>query len=115
MMNIQELDTAVEHNLNVKVVIMNNNNLGMVRQQQALFYGERFCGINNRRGVDFAALAHSMGALGYDLGRESEPVVTLRQALNEPGPALINVPISEEEMVFPMVPPGAANKEMIGE
>jgi acetolactate synthase-1/2/3 large subunit len=115
MMNIQELDTAVEHNLNIKVVIMNNNHLGLVRQQQALFYGARFNAINNRRGVDFAALANAMGAKGYDLGRSSDPITALRDALNQPGPCVINVPISEQEMVFPMVPPGAANSEMIGE
>jgi acetolactate synthase-1/2/3 large subunit len=115
MMNIQELDTAVEHNLNIKVVIMNNNHLGLVRQQQALFYGARFNAITNRRGVDFAVLAQAMGAKGYDLGNESDPAATLQQALSESGPCVINVPISEQEMVFPMVPPGAANIEMIGE
>ena len=115
MMNVQELDTAVEHNLNVKIVIMNNQNLGMVRQQQALFYGERFCAINNRRPVDFAALAQAMGACGVDLGKVDDPEAALAEALSTPGPCLINVPICEQEMVFPMVPPGAANIEMIGE
>jgi len=115
MMNIQELDTAVEHNLNIKIVIMNNNHLGLVRQQQALFYGARFNAITNRRGVDFSALAQAMGAKGYDLGKESDPAASLQQALSDNGPCVINVPISEQEMVFPMVPPGAANSEMIGE
>ncbi|MEJ2061226.1 MAG: biosynthetic-type acetolactate synthase large subunit [Gammaproteobacteria bacterium] len=115
MMNIQELDTAVEHGLNVKIVIMNNNHLGLVRQQQALFYGARFAAVNNRRGVDFAALAAAMGASGYDLGKAEDPHATLSRALREEGPCVINVPIAAEEMVLPMVPPGAANREMITE
>ncbi len=113
MMNIQELDTAVEHSLNIKLVIMNNQHLGLVRQQQALFYGARFAGINNRRPVDFAALARAMGASGYDLGSEPDPHACLARALHETGPCVINVPIAAEEMVLPMVPPGAANREMI--
>jgi acetolactate synthase-1/2/3 large subunit len=114
MMNIQELATAVEHKLNVKVVVMNNKYLGLVRQQQALFYGERFHAIENAKMVDFSALANAVGAHGFDLGKTEDPYVTLQEALRADGPCVINVPISEEEMVFPMVPPGAANKEMIG-
>ena len=115
MMNLQELETAAEHNLNIKVVIMNNKHLGLVRQQQTLFYGGRHYGINNRRGADFALVAQAMGAVGYDLALASDPAAMLRQALAVEGPCIINVPISEEEMVFPMVPPGAANAEMIVE
>ena len=114
MMNLQELDTAVEHNLNIKVVIMNNKYLGLVRQQQALFYGKRFHGITNDKKVNFAALAVAMGASGFDLGEADDPYAVIQQALSNPGPCVIDVPISEQEMVFPMVPPGAANKEMIG-
>jgi acetolactate synthase-1/2/3 large subunit len=114
MMNVQELATAVQHNLNVKVVIMNNQYLGLVRQQQALFYGERFHAITNEKSVDFAALAIAMGAAGFDLGKAQDPNAMMQQALSTPGPCVINVPISEKEMVFPMVPPGAANIEMIG-
>ena len=114
MMNIQELATAVEHNLNIKIVIMNNKYLGLVRQQQALFYGERFHAIKNAKLVNFSALAESMGASGFDLGKADDPQAMMDEALRTPGPCVIDVPISEEEMVFPMVPPGAANKEMIG-
>lgn len=115
MMNIQELDTAVEHNLNVKVIVLNNAHLGLVRQQQALFYKENFSQINNKRTADFALVAQGMGASGFDLGKADDPQAMLTEALNTPGPVLINVPISEEEMVFPMVPPGAANKDLIEE
>lgn len=114
MMNIQELDTAVEHGLNIKVVIMNNENLGLVRQQQSLFYGRRYNAIRNRRSVNFAALAAAMGARGYDLATVGDPAAMLAQALSEPGPCVIDVPVAEEAMVFPMVPPGAANRDMIG-
>lgn len=113
MMNIQELATAVEHDLNIKVIIMNNNNLGLVRQQQTLFYGARHTAVNNRRSTNFAALAIAMGAKGYDLNESTDPLATLEQALKEEGPCVINVNICENEMVFPMVPPGASNSEMI--
>jgi len=115
MMNIQELATAVEHDLNIKIIIMNNQHLGLVRQQQALFYGARFCAINNQRNTDFSALAIAMGAQGYDLAQARDPAATLEQALSMQGPCVINVPICEQEMVLPMVPPNAANSEMIGD
>lgn len=115
MMNIQELETLAEHNLNVKIVVMNNNHLGMVRQQQKLFYKERFSGINNQHRANFALIAQGMGIQGIDLTDASSPYETLADALASDGPCLINVPISEQEMVFPMVPPGAANREMIVE
>jgi acetolactate synthase-1/2/3 large subunit len=113
MMNLQELDTAVEHQLNIKIVVMNNNNLGLVRQQQSLFYGKRFQGIRNKHIFDFAAVAKAMGAHGCNLAAASDPLDALREALQEPGPCLVDAPISEDAMVFPMVPPGGANKDMI--
>ncbi len=115
MMNIQELETAAEHQLNIKVIIMNNNHLGMVRQQQKLFYQARFSGINNRHRANFALIAEGMGVRGIDLTDADNPQQLLAEALATPGPCVINVPISEQEMVFPMVPPGAANREMIVE
>ncbi len=115
MMNIQELDTAAEHNLNIKIIVMNNSRLGMVSQQQAMFYNANYSAVTKKRTADLAALADAMGAKGYDLGNCEDPHKTLEQALNEPGPVLINVPICEQEMVFPVVPPGAANKDMIEE
>jgi len=113
MMNIQELATAVEHDLNIKIIIMNNNNLGLVRQQQTLFYGARHHAVNSRRGTNFVALAEAMGAKGFDLSNSSDPLNTLQQVMQEPGPCVVNVNISEDEMVLPMVPPGASNSEMI--
>jgi len=115
MMNIQELDTAVEHDLNIKIVIMNNGNLGLVRQQQTLFYGARHTAIYNRRKLNFAALAESIGAKGFDLAKSKDPKATLFHALTTPGPCVINVDIHADAMVLPMVPPGAANIDMLVE
>ena len=113
LINIQELDTAVEHNLNLKIVLLNNRSLGLVRQQQTLFFKGNLSAINNRNAVNYAAVAQAMGASGFDLATAADPQATLLQALNTPGVVLINVPIDENEMVFPMVPPGAANKDLI--
>ena len=113
LMNIQELATAVEQNLNIKILLLNNKHLGLVRQQQELFYGARFCAINHQKETDFAAIAQGMGACGYSLGSTNNPVAMLEEALQKPGPCLIDVPIESAEKVFPMVPPGAANKQMI--
>lgn len=113
LMNLQELDTLAEHRLNVKIIVMNNQHLGLVRQQQTLFYDSRYLGINNQRSVDFASLAQAMGVTGVDLQVSASPMDDLEAALQAPGPALINVPIDPEAMVLPMVPPGASNQEMI--
>ena len=113
-MNMQELETAVELGLNMKVVLLNNGHLGLVRQQQELFYGERYNAVRYDRAPDFVMFAQAMGAEGIDLGQYENPREALEQALTSPGPCLINVPIEAAEMVFPMVPPGGANKDMIG-
>jgi acetolactate synthase-1/2/3 large subunit len=114
MMNIQELATAAEENLDIKVIILNNGHLGLVRQQQSLFYGENYNAVKFHQGVDFALIARSMGVAGVDLGISESPTDDLRDALERAGPCVINLPINEQEMVFPMVPPGGANKDMIG-
>ena len=114
MMNIQELATLAEENLDVKIIVLNNGYLGLVRQQQSLFYAENFSAVEFRQGVDLAMAALSMGVKGVDLGCADNPEQVLRDALQEKGPCLINIPIQETEMVFPMVPPGGANSEMVG-
>lgn len=114
LMNIQELVTAVEENVNVKIVLMNNNSLGLVHQQQDLFYGGRLFASDYQRGVDFLTIARGFGMKGYDLATATDPAATLAKALNEPGPCLIHNTIDAQEKVYPMVPPGAANKDMIG-
>jgi acetolactate synthase-1/2/3 large subunit len=114
MMNIQELATAVEHNVNVKIVLLNNNSLGLVHQQQDLFYGKRIYESDYRLKTDFVRVAEGFGMKGYDLSRGEDPLRVLVRALREKGPCLIHAAIDVNEKVYPMVPPGAANKDMIG-
>jgi acetolactate synthase-1/2/3 large subunit len=113
MMNIQELATAAEHNLDVKVIILNNNHLGLVRQQQSLFYNRNLSAVKFGQKMDFAMIAAGMGVKGVNLEGCDNPLQTLRNSLLEHGPCVINLPISETEMVFPMVAPGGANRDMI--
>jgi acetolactate synthase-1/2/3 large subunit len=114
LMNIQELATLAELGLNVKILVMNNQHLGLVRQQQELFYGERYIASRFDIGPDFAAIARGFHVAGCDLADAGDPVETLRRVLAEPGPCLINVPVQFAENVLPMVPPGAANRDMVG-
>jgi acetolactate synthase I/II/III large subunit len=113
MMNIQELATAAEHQLDIKVIILNNQHLGLVRQQQSLFYDKNLSAVQFQQTVDFALAARAMGFKGIDLGASDNPLEELESALMEHGPCVINLPISETEMVFPMVAPGGANRDMI--
>ena len=115
LMNIQELVTAVEENVNIKIILMNNNSLGLVHQQQELFYGQRLFASDFREQVDFTTIAKGFGMTAYDLGDSQDPIETLSQAINADGPCLIHAPIDVNEKVYPMVPPGAANKDMIGD
>lgn len=114
LMNIQELATAAEEGVNVKVVLLNNARLGLVRQQQQLFYGGRYSASRFYAEPDFAVIARGFGVAAYDLGRSDNPFSTLDRALGTEGPCLLNVPIDPQENVYPMVPPGGANRDMIG-
>ncbi len=113
MMNIQELATAAEQNLNIKIIVLNNQHLGLVRQQQTLFYAKNLSAVKFEQNTDFVLAAMAMGMAGVDLGISDMPLDALEAALLDPGPCVINVPISETEMVFPMVAPGGANRDMI--
>jgi acetolactate synthase-1/2/3 large subunit len=113
-MNIQELATAVEQRVNIKIIVLNNNSLGLVRQQQDLFYaGNRFAS-EYQIAVDFPAIARGFGMRSLDGRGEENLFGTLAELFRQPGPCLIDVPINREENVYPMVPPGAANTTMIG-
>ncbi|NDV23488.1 biosynthetic-type acetolactate synthase large subunit [Desulfovibrio sp. JC022] len=114
LMNIQELATLAEQRLNVKVLIMNNNRLGLVRQQQELFFEERFFASSFESNPDFASIARGFGLPSFDLGEQENPELFLRKVLGQDGPCVINIPINFENKVFPMVPPECANREMIG-
>lgn len=115
LMNIQELATAAEEGVNVKVVLCNNNSLGLVHQQQTLFYGKNIFASNFSSMLDFAMIARGFGVAAYDLGKSEDPGAMLRDALGGRGPAVINVPIDVFHKVFPMVPPGGANTEALHE
>ncbi|MBN2310119.1 MAG: acetolactate synthase large subunit, partial [Candidatus Hydrogenedentes bacterium] len=114
LMNIQELGTLAELDLDVTVLILNNGGLGLVRQQQEMFYGGRYHATQFEAEADFAAIARGFGVRAYDLAGEPAPLGLLARALSEPGPAVVNVPVHAAENVLPMVPPGGANREMIG-
>jgi acetolactate synthase-1/2/3 large subunit len=114
LMNIQEMATAAELGVNVKVILMNNAHLGLVRQQQELFYGARFHASHFEFEPDFTAIARGFGWNATRLGDAGDPLESLATALHQPGPTLVDVPIPQTMNVLPMVPPGAPNTRMIG-
>lgn len=114
LMNIQEMATAAELGVNVKVILMNNAHLGLVRQQQELFYGARFHASRFEHQPDFVAIARGFGWRAYSLKDSPAPLDMLARALHDRGPVLVNVPIPQTMNVLPMVPPGAPNTQMIG-
>ena len=114
LMNIQELVTAAEENVNLKIVLLDNASLGLVHQQQTLFYGERLFASKFRASPDFVKIAQGFGIAAVDLDLAANPCAALMDVISRPGPCLIHASIDVEQKVFPMVPPGAANHEMIG-
>jgi acetolactate synthase-1/2/3 large subunit len=117
LMNIQEMATAAELGVNVKVALSNNASLGLVRQQQELFYGRRYFASDYRAQVDFAAIARGFGWSAFDLAEASDAQDArgmLARAFAVKGPCLINAPMAADAAVYPIVPPGAANKDMLG-
>ena len=115
LMNIQELVTAAEEKVNLKIVLMNNASLGLVHQQQTLFYGERLFASQFKAVPDFVKVAQGFGIEALDLDQATNPRAALMEAIKRPGPCLIHASIDVEQKVYPMVPPGAANHEMIGD
>ena len=114
LMNIQEFATAAEEDLNVKVILLDNASLGLVFQQQTMFYGERIFASKFKGVPDFIKVAEGFGWQTLDLDRVGDPRAALRQALAARGPMLIHASIDMCEQVLPMVAPGASNKDMIG-
>jgi acetolactate synthase-1/2/3 large subunit len=115
MMNIQEMATAAENQLDVKIILMNNEALGLVHQQQSLFYKQGVFAATYPGMINFMQIAAGFGLATCDLNSETDPQSALQAIINRPGPALIHVRIDPQEKVYPMVPPGAANTEMVGE
>ena len=113
MMNIQELDTCARYNIPVKVFILNNSCLGMVRQWQQLFYEHRYSNTIYNRNPDFVKIAEGMGVSGFSATRPDEVRKTIEAALKVPGPALVDFRIPQGALVLPMVPPGGSIDKMI--
>ena len=115
MMNAQELATIRRYNLPVKLIVMDNQCLGMVRQQQELFYGNRESQINLDDNPDFVAMARAFDIPALHISRTDQIRRGIETILAYNGPMLLHVAISREDNVWPIVKPGASNREMIDE
>jgi acetolactate synthase-1/2/3 large subunit len=111
-MNIQELATAIQYNLPVKIVLLNNGYLGMVRQWQELFYEKRYSQTDMSFSPDFVKLAEAYGALGLRATKPEEVESVLKQGLFTPRTVIMDFHVSREEGVYPMVKPGTPIAEM---
>lgn len=112
-MTAQELATAVHHRTQLKVVVMNNRYLGMVRQWQELFYEHTYSAVGIEGVPDFVKLAEAYGAVGLRVADPQDLPEVLERGLSTPGVVVIDVWVSPEENVYPMIPPGAGLKEMV--
>ncbi|SCY89182.1 biosynthetic-type acetolactate synthase large subunit [Alkaliphilus peptidifermentans] len=115
VMNCNELATAVKYNIPIIVVILNNRSLGMVRQWQSLFFQGRYSETVLDRQTDFVKVAEAFGATGFTIRKPQEIHEVLIRALETEGPVIVNCEINKDEMVYPMVAPGASINEMITE
>jgi len=112
-MNIQELATAVNYKVPVKIAILNNGYLGMVRQWQQLFYESRYSQVNLEGHPDFVKVAQAYEIEGIRVTKPEQVEPALKKALNIAGPVILDFRVSREENVFPMVPAGAALNQII--
>ena len=112
-MNLNELVTMKSYNLPVIVLVMNNRVLGMVRQWQKLFYGSRFSQTDPHRATDFVKLANAFGVEGMRITRDDEIMPTLEKAIALNAPVVIDVQISPDENVLPMIPPGKTVDDIV--
>ncbi len=113
-MNAQELATLSEYGIPVKVIIMNNGYLGMVRQWQELFWDRRYSSVDMGQFPDFVKLAEAYGATGLRLHDKGTLVDDLKQVMATPGPVVVDVRVTREENTYPMISPGAAARDMVG-
>lgn len=113
-MNIQELATIGQYNLPIKIAILNNGVLGMVRQWQKMFYKERYSHIELHANPDFVKVAEAYGILGINVTSAEQVRSAITEAINHDGPVLINFNTSPDEDVLPIVPPGKVITEMLG-
>ncbi len=113
-MNMQELATCAEEKIPIKVFIMNNGYLGMVRQWQELFWDKRYSQVDMGQYPDFVKLADAYGATGIRLTDKTTLVADMRKALATEGPVLVDVRVTREENTYPMIAPGQAARDMVG-
>jgi acetolactate synthase-1/2/3 large subunit len=113
-MNMQELATCAQEGIDIKIFISNNGYLGMVRQWQELFWEKRYSHVDMGQYPDFVKLAEAHGATGLRLESKKTLVEDIRQAIATPGPVMVDVRVTREENVYPMIAPGAAARDMVG-
>src|SRR4051794_15556772 len=114
VMNCQELATAVHHEIPVKVFLMNNGYMGMVRQWQELFWEERYSSVEMGPSPDWVKLAEAFGATGMRCEAAADLEEMMGVALETEGPVLVDVRVSQKENCYPMIPAGAAARDMVG-
>jgi acetolactate synthase-1/2/3 large subunit len=112
-MNIQELATGVLYDIPVKIAVLNNSSLGMVRQWQKLFYSKRWSGIDLSKCPDFAKVAEAYSATGVTITDADEVADAIREAQKNPGTVVLNFLTDTEEDVFPMIPGGTSIHDMM--
>jgi acetolactate synthase-1/2/3 large subunit len=112
-MKIQELATAVAENLNIKIFVLNNGHLGMVRQWQEMFYSRRYSHVGMSYFPDFVKVAEAYGATGLRATKPEELRSVLERALATPGVVVVDVIVAAEENVYPMIPAGAAHDQIL--
>ncbi|MDU4959468.1 MAG: biosynthetic-type acetolactate synthase large subunit [Sporomusaceae bacterium] len=113
MMNCQELSTVADNGLPLKIIVFNNQVLGMVNQWQRMFYGKRYSHSSTHGGTDFVKLAEAMGVAGLRVSQPQELEPVLRQALTAAGPVLVDIAVPPTADVLPMVPPGGRLDQMV--
>lgn len=114
-MNLIELATAVNYNLPIIIILINNNSLGMVRQWQSLFFDGRYSETTLNHATNFVGLAENFGMRGLEISRKEQVEEVLQEAINCKGPVLVHCRIHEDDKVFPMVAPGEAIDSLIME
>jgi acetolactate synthase I/II/III large subunit len=114
VMTCQELATAVQHDIDVKVFIMNNGYLGMVRQWQELFWDKRYSSVEMGASPDWVKLAEAFGARGMRVEADADVEDAMREAIETEGPVVLDVRVRQEENCYPMIPAGAAARDMVG-
>jgi acetolactate synthase-1/2/3 large subunit len=113
-MNMQELSTCTQNGIDVKIFILNNGYLGMVRQWQELFWDKRYSQVEPGVWPDFVKLAEAHGATGLRFTDKSTLIEDIKAAIATPGPVMVDIRVTAEENVYPMISPGAAARDMVG-